>query len=139
MRTLVNSESWHIENQRHIQNLSISKKTGTFRTRDIFRIVGYSEPETYPELCQISTMERFEKQLTATIIFTSNNYFRNISFIQFKNVLGAESRGRGPWIWYTSSKFYSDIIYYFWLSTFSNLRDHNPFRIELILWNFLCK
>ena len=26
-------------------------------------------------------MERFEKQLTAIIIFTSHNYFRNISFL----------------------------------------------------------
>ena len=40
----------------------------------------YSEPEAYSEPCQISTMERFEKQLTATIIFATYNFFRNINF-----------------------------------------------------------
>ena len=40
----------------------------------------YSEPEAYSEPCQVSTMRRFGKQLTTTIIFASYNYFRNISF-----------------------------------------------------------
>ena len=67
-RALVYPKLWHIENQRHIQN------PGLFRT------LGYSEQEAYSEPYQKSTMERFEKQLTATIIFASYNYFRNISF-----------------------------------------------------------
>ena len=41
--------------------------------------------------------------------------------------------------WYTSSKFYSDTTYHFWLSTFSNLSAmSNPYIIELILCEFLC-
>ena len=56
-RTLVYPKYWHIQNQRHIQNL------------ELFRNLGYSEQEAYSESCQISTMERFEKQLTAIIIF----------------------------------------------------------------------
>ena len=100
------SEPWYIQN------------SGIFRARDIFRILGfrtlgYSEPEAYSEPCQTSTMEHFDKQLTA-------NYFRNISFscplvheismiffnaglifnpevfIQCKNVWGPGSRGQGP-------------------------------------------
>ena len=34
----------------------------------------------YSEPCQASTMERFEKQLTAIIIFGSYDYFHNIMF-----------------------------------------------------------
>ena len=67
-RTLVYPKLWHIQNQRHIQN------PGLFKT------LGYSEPETYAEPCQVSMMECFEKQLTTIIIFASSNYFRNISF-----------------------------------------------------------
>ena len=54
---LVYPKLWHIQNQRPIQNL------GLFRTR------GYSEPEAYSEPSQTSTMESFEKKLTAIIIF----------------------------------------------------------------------
>ena len=53
------SELWYIQN------------SGTFRTRHILRIIGYLEPEAYSEPCQTSTMERFEKQLMAIIVFTS--------------------------------------------------------------------
>ena len=71
-RTLVYSESWHIQNQRNIQNpVNIS---GTFTTGNIFRILGYSEPEAYSEPCQKSTMKCFEKQLAAIIIFASYNH-----------------------------------------------------------------
>ena len=39
------SKSWHIQNQRHIQNPgSYIQNSVIFRTRDIFRILGYSEP-----------------------------------------------------------------------------------------------
>ena len=67
-RTLLYLKLWHIRNQGHIQN------PGLFRT------LGFSEPGTYSEPCQTSTMERFEKQLTGTITFASYSYFRNISF-----------------------------------------------------------
>ena len=60
-RTLVYPKLLHIQNQRHIQN------PGLFKT------LGYSEPEAYSEPCQTSTMERFEKQLTAIISFASYN------------------------------------------------------------------
>ena len=53
------SELWYIQN------------SSTFRTRDIIRIIGYSEPEAYSEPCQASAMKHFEKQLMAIIIFTS--------------------------------------------------------------------
>ena len=62
------SEPWYIQNY------------GKFRTKDIFRTLGYLEPEAYSKPCQASTMERFEKQLTPIIIFASYNYFRNINF-----------------------------------------------------------
>ena len=62
------SEPWYI------QNFGIS------RTRDIFRILEYSESEAYSEPYQTSTMERFEKQLSAIIIFASYNCFPNITF-----------------------------------------------------------
>ena len=42
--------------------------------------LGYSEPEAYSEPCQTSTLESFEKQLTAIIIFASCCYIRNIRF-----------------------------------------------------------
>ena len=66
-RTPVYPKLWHIQNQRYIQNPRL------------LRTLGYAVPETYSEPCQTSTMERFEKQLTAMIIFASYNYFRNIS------------------------------------------------------------
>ena len=37
--------------------------------------------EPNSKTCQTFTMERFEKQLTAIIIFASYDYFRNISFL----------------------------------------------------------
>ena len=46
----------------------------------LFRTLGYSEPEAYSDPCQTSTMEGFEKQLTAIIVFASYDYFRNINF-----------------------------------------------------------
>ena len=60
-RALVYPKPWHIQNQRHIQ------KPGLFRT------LGCSEPEAYSEPCQISTMERLEKQLTDIA-----DYFRKL-------------------------------------------------------------
>ena len=60
-RALVYPKPWHIQNQRHIQ------KPG------LFRILGCSEPEAYSEPCQISTMERLEKQLTDIA-----DYFRKL-------------------------------------------------------------
>ena len=65
------SEPWYLQN------------SDTFRTRDIFRILGTlrcPESETYSESCQTSIMERPEKQLTGIIILASYNYFCNIRF-----------------------------------------------------------
>ena len=86
-RTLVYSESWYIQYQRHIQNPGISKT------------LAHSEPETYSESwanqnprifrtggilrslsSETSMMECIEIPLMVAIIFTSYNYFRNISF-----------------------------------------------------------
>ena len=84
-RFLLYSESWHMQNRRHIQNLCISKilvhseKEACSESWAI-QIPEYSEPEAYSEPCQTSTMEHFEKQLMAIIIFASHNYFCNISF-----------------------------------------------------------
>ena len=79
-----------------------------------------------------STLKGFEKQLTTVVIFASYNYFRNISFssswnkYNFLNAgliftfsfnlkkYGARGRkARDREFWYTSSKFYSGITYYF--------------------------
>ena len=59
------SEPWYIQN------------SGTIRTRDIFRILGFSEPEAYSEPCQTSTIER---NTANDFIFVSYNYFHNIRF-----------------------------------------------------------
>ena len=68
-RTPVYTKLRHVQSQRHVQ------KPG------LFRILRYSEPKTYSEHCQTSTMKRFDKQLTAIIIFASYNYFCNIGAI----------------------------------------------------------
>ena len=73
-RTLVCSESWYIQNQRHIQNPGIfknlvqSEPETYIQNREIFRTGGISE------LCQTSTMERFKKQLTAIIFFAISTF-----------------------------------------------------------------
>ena len=43
------TEPWHIQNLRHMQNFGI------------FKTVTYSKPEAYSEPCKISAMERFTK------------------------------------------------------------------------------
>ena len=60
-------------------------------------------------------------------------------FLQCKKVWGPSWKGGDREIWYTSSKFYSDITYYFWLSIFSNRRAtlYNPYIKELIPLEFL--
>ena len=104
------SEPWDIQNRSHTQNIW-------------------------------STMKRFEKQLTAVVIFEviiifaisafpvheTNIFFLNAGLIftflfNVKKYGGRARKVRDREIWYTSSKFYSGITYYFWLSTFSNLR-----------------
>ena len=82
---LAYSELWYIQNPGIIKTRGIFRtlvypKHCTFRTRDIFRTLRYSEPEAYSEPCQTFTMGHFEKRLTAIIIFSSYNYFGNISF-----------------------------------------------------------
>ena len=50
---------------------------GIFRTRSIFGTLVYSEPETYSEHCQISTMERFAKIATQlTFRSQSSKFFK---------------------------------------------------------------
>ena len=81
-RTLVYPESWHIQNQKHIQN------TGIFtilvysepRYPGIFRTLVYSKPEAYPEHCQTSAIKCF---LKITAIINGYNYFRKL-FSQYK-------------------------------------------------------
>ena len=66
-------QPWHIQNSEY--NQRHSQDPGLFRAPwDISESKAYSEP------CQTSTMERFEKQLTAIIIFESYYCFCNISF-----------------------------------------------------------
>ena len=84
-KTPVYSEFWHIQNQRHIQNPVISKTLAhselkTYSESWAIQTLAFSVPEAYSEPCQICTMERFESQLTAIIIFTSYNSFSNINF-----------------------------------------------------------
>ena len=87
-RTLAYPKLWYIKNQRLIQN------PGLVRT------LGYSEP------CQTSTMERFEKHLTAIImsritideinmIFNAGLIFTLEVFILCKEVCVPRTRSRG--------------------------------------------
>ena len=62
----------------YIQNTSI------FRTKSVFRILVYSQPEAYSEHCQTSTMKRFVKQLpTSALSYIPGNeaFSINISLI----------------------------------------------------------
>ena len=71
---------WHIQNQRHIFITLIYPKL--WHIQEIYseswatRTLRYSHSES----CKASTMERFQKQLMAIIIFASYNYFHNIAF-----------------------------------------------------------
>ena len=70
-RTLVYLKLCHIQNQKHIEN------PGLFRT------LGYLEPEAQSEPCQTSTTERFEKELTAMLIFASYNFISQYQLFIF--------------------------------------------------------
>ena len=85
-RTLVYSEFWHIQNQRHIQNPCISKTLANSEPDAYSESWAKQNPEIFRTVRILKTlttytMERFEKQLTAVIILASYNYFRNISFL----------------------------------------------------------
>ena len=73
-RALVHSESWHIQNQRYIQNLNIYSESWTIQNPGIFRTGGILRTLLK------SKIERFEEQQTTIIIFANCNYFRNFSF-----------------------------------------------------------
>ena len=122
----------------------------------LFKTLRYSEQDSYSEPCQTSTMERLEKHLTATIFFASNHLFMSSSlwnrynvfnvalnftqevFIQCNKVWVPWSRDGDYEFWYTFSKVYSDMNYYFWLSTFSNSSaTHNPYITELFPLEYL--
>ena len=62
-RTAVYLESWHIQNQKHIQNPRIFTILIYSEPRypGIFRTLAYSKPEAYPEHCQAPEMKRFVK------------------------------------------------------------------------------
>ena len=74
-RTLVYLKLWHIQNKRRTQN------PGLFRT------LRYSEPEEYSEPCETSTMERFEKQLTAIILLQVHNISFACTLVHEKNMI----------------------------------------------------
>ena len=93
-KTMVCPESWHIPNQKHIQNPSIFttlvhsepryiQSAGIFKIWGIFRTLQY----IYDEALII---------FTAIIIFTNYNYFRKACVTPCKNY-GAWG-GRGLWI-----------------------------------------
>ena len=76
------SESWHIQNQRHIRTLAYPKLWHIQNQRNIqdpglFRILGYSEPEAYSEP---SLTYMIEGETASGYVFASYNYFRNITF-----------------------------------------------------------
>ena len=74
-RTLIYPESWHIQNQKHIQNpdtLTILVYSEP-RYPGIFRTLAYPKPKDYPEHCQTSAMKRFVK------VVNGYNYFCKLS------------------------------------------------------------
>ena len=79
-KTLVYSESWHIQSHSHTENPGISKTLAHSEPKIYSEPWAIQNPEIYSEPCQRSKMEHFEKQITATIILGSYNYFNNITF-----------------------------------------------------------
>ena len=73
--TFLYPESWHVQNQKHIQNPSIF--TILIYSEpwypSIFRMLAYSKPEACLEHCQTSEMKRFVN------VVNGYNYFRCIS------------------------------------------------------------
>ena len=59
-RTVLYSESWYVENQKHIQNPGIFTSLVYSEPR-IFRTLAYSKSEAYSEPCQTCTMNYFGK------------------------------------------------------------------------------
>ena len=85
-RTLVYPESWHIQNQNHIQNPGIFTilvypepwYPGMFRT------LAYSRPGAYPEHCQTSAMKRFVKVVNGyNYLRKSKNFQKYVWMISF--------------------------------------------------------
>ena len=77
--TLAYSELWyiqsqHTQNQGHIQNPGISKTLLHSEPEAYSESWAFQNPEINSETCQTSAMERFEKQPTAIIIFTSSAF-----------------------------------------------------------------
>ena len=140
---------WHIQNFCIFRILAYSKadrysepwytiKSGTFRTRNKFRIFGL-----------FRTKDTLEKQLTAMINFESYFYFHNISFSYplvheinmillmlvwyplWKPLFHVKKYRDWGWgardreFWYPPSKFYSHITYYFWPRKYYTRRDNN--------------
>ena len=72
-------DSWHIQNQKHIQNPSIFTILvySEHQYPGIFRMLSYSKPKAYPEHCQTSVEKCFVK------LVNNHNYFRKL-FLQYK-------------------------------------------------------
>ena len=149
-RILVYSESSHIQDQSHIQNPCISKVLAHSEIETYSESWALQNPRIIrtgfiPRTLWNIYNGLLEKQLTAITIFANYNHFCNITFscplihkinmtflmqiwfslqkslLYVKNY-GSQGVGAGDHgFWYSSSTFYSDITYYFWLSTFTNL------------------
>ena len=72
------------------------------------------------------------------IFFSADLTFIPKVFIQCKKAWGLGSRVEDHEFWFIPSKFYSDVTYYFWLSSFCNVAlRHNPYIMKLVSLEFL--
>ena len=126
-KSLVSPKLLYIQNQRDIKN------PGLFRTRGILRalwnIYDGAQWETANNYNYFDNLQLFVQYQLFMSSSSWNKWFFNTGlifapevFTQCKKVWGLGSRARDHEFWYASSKFYSDITYYFCLSPFSNLR-----------------
>ena len=77
-RTLVYSEPWQIQNQRHIQNL------GIFRTLASSKPEGYSEPWYIQNRRIFRTLERFVKVVNKLYEINIMNFFEVARVVNLK-------------------------------------------------------
>ena len=89
----------HIQNQKHIQNSSL------MRTRGMFRTLACWVPKAHSELCQASAMEHFAKIVNGYKYFRkSYDYFRDISFFSFSTLWNKYFWGIKIYIYYFQFK-----------------------------------
>ena len=95
-RTLVYSESWHIQNQRHIQNPGIFRIGGILRTLSNIYKGALSETANGYNFCNISFSCLLVLEIS--MIFLMEVQFSLKKFLFNVKKYGGPFDGRGPWI-----------------------------------------